>query len=147
MCVTFLIAISERVPGVRDYRARPFITTANTIIIGVQTQKQQLAMEQSQGWSFLYNGSGLRKYYPRNSLGKYSFFHLSLSVSISLHYIFTFFFTNSKLGAVSLLLKNLRERVTVREICKSASGELKQRFARSHRLQKTADCEYVKMAN
>ena len=120
MCVTLLIAINERV---RDYRARPFITTANTIINGVQKQRQQLAMEQSQGWSFLYNGSGLRKYYPRNSPGKYCFFHLSLSLSISLHYIFNFFFTNSKLGAVSLLLKNLRERVPVREICNSATSE------------------------
>ena len=43
MCVTLLIAINERV---RDYRARPAITTANTIINGVQKQKQQLAMEQ-----------------------------------------------------------------------------------------------------
>ena len=105
------------------YRARPFITTANTILNGVQKQKQQLAMEQSQGCSFLYHGSGLRKYYPRNSPGKYSFFHLSLGVSMSLHYIFTFCFTNSKLGAASILFKNLRERVTVLEICKSASGE------------------------
>lgn len=71
MCVTLLIAINERV---RDYRARPFITTANTIINGVQEQKQQLAREQSQRWFFLYNGSRLRKYYPRNSPGKYSFF-------------------------------------------------------------------------
>ena len=120
MCVTLLIAINERV---RDYRARPAITTANTIINGVQKQKQQLAMEQSQGWSFLYNGSGLSKHYPRNSPGKCSFIHLSLSVSLSLHYIFTFCFTNSKLGAVSLSFKNLRERVTVREICKSVSSE------------------------
>lgn len=43
MCVTLLIAINERV---RDYRATPVITTANTIINGVQKQKQQLAMEQ-----------------------------------------------------------------------------------------------------
>lgn len=77
----------------------------------------------SQGWSFLYNGSGLSKHYPRKSPGKYSFFHLSLTVSMSLHYIFTFCFTNSKLGAVSLSFKNLRERVTVREICKSVSSE------------------------
>lgn len=40
-----------------------------------------------------------------------------------LHYIFTFYFTNSKLGAVSLSPKNPTERVTVREICKSANGE------------------------
>lgn len=43
MCVTLLIAINARV---RDYRATPVITTANTIINGVQKQKQQLAMEQ-----------------------------------------------------------------------------------------------------
>lgn len=43
MCVTLLIAINERV---RDYRATPVITTANTIINGMQKQKQQLAMEQ-----------------------------------------------------------------------------------------------------
>ena len=43
MCVTLFIAINERV---RDYRATPVITTANTIINGVQKQKQQLAMEQ-----------------------------------------------------------------------------------------------------
>ena len=42
---------------------------------------------------------------------------------MSLHYIFTFCFTNSKLGAVSLSFKNLREGVTVREICKSVSSE------------------------
>lgn len=43
MCVTLLIAINERV---RDYRATPVITTANTIINGMQKQKQQLAVEQ-----------------------------------------------------------------------------------------------------
>lgn len=43
MRVTLLLAINERV---RDYRATPVITTANTIINGMQKQKQQLPMEQ-----------------------------------------------------------------------------------------------------